>query len=54
MAKKRTLVPYYGKKNQRLEQAGTELLKKGQIDGATELFAKSKVVYNARRDARRG
>lgn len=54
MAKKRTLVPYYGKKNQRLEKAGEELLKKGQSVEAALLFAKSKVVYHARRAARLG
>lgn len=51
---KRTVVPYYGKKNQRLEALGREALKQGNSEAASALFGRSKNLYEKRRKAARG
>ena len=49
MAKKRTLKPFYGKVNQRLDQAGAFHMKQGNIEVAKEFFDRSKEVLDKRR-----
>lgn len=54
MAKKRTLVPYYGKINQSLESLGCKLLAAGHREAANEAFQESSKILKARKFARRG
>lgn len=49
MPKKRALIPFYGKLNQRLEQTGQALLKAGQPEAAEKMFVRSKEVYAKRK-----
>lgn len=50
MAKKRTLVPFYGKPSQRADQIGTRLMRAGKLEEAKEYFDKSKALRAARKD----
>lgn len=53
MAKKRTLVPFYGKDNQALETAAKAAFKAGDINGALALTDQCTKVYKKRKAARR-
>lgn len=51
MAKKRTLVPYYGKDNQRLEGAAKAAATAGDFDSAMLLADRSSKLYKKRKAA---
>ena len=48
MAKKRTLLPYYGKINQRLDERAKRLTAAGDHEGAKALFEQSKKIHKLR------
>lgn len=52
MALKRTQVPFYGKKNQRLEKLADVLARQGHFDQAAELVDKSKEIIRKKRGER--
>lgn len=52
MAKKRTLVPYYGKDNQFLEQAATRSAASGDTDTAKAMMDKSKALLKKKKESR--
>lgn len=53
MAKKRTVKPYYGKINQRLEQRARNLMAAGDREGANEYFKLSESILEKRKYPRR-
>lgn len=54
MAKKRTLVPFYGKVNQAMEQRAAMLARAGDQEGATAIFTKERQMRAAKRAAALG
>lgn len=53
MAKKRTLVPYYTKRNQRVEQLAISVANQGQFEQAGQLLNRSKKIYDAHKKSRK-
>lgn len=49
MAKKRTLVPFYGKINQSLDERARRLTAAGDHEGAKALFKQSRTLHVLRR-----
>lgn len=51
MAKKRTLVPFYGKAQQHLDTAAMAAMKRGNISGAAFLYEEGRKIYAKRKQA---
>jgi hypothetical protein len=51
MAKKRTLVPFYGKQQQRLDTAAATAMRRGDKATADLLYTEGRKIYDKRKKA---